>query len=65
MAKNTVKPMLESWLNRIMNKLLSAAALVSRLKKKNKTTRLIGPPPIPRKLERTPSANPINVQAIG
>ena len=36
-----------SWLNRIIYRLFCAAAFVSMLKKKNSTTRLIGPPPIP------------------
>lgn len=49
--------------NRMMYSEFCAAVLVSIEKKKNRTTRLIGPPPIPRKEEQIPSATPIKMHA--
>ena len=49
--------------NRMIYREFCAAVLVSIEKKKNRTTRLIGPPPIPRKEEQIPSATPIKMHA--
>ena len=49
--------------NRMIYREFCAAVLVSIEKKKNKTTRLIGPPPIPRKEEQIPNATPIRIHA--
>ncbi len=43
----------------MMYRLLDAAVLVSILKKKYSTTRLMGPPPMPKKLDMTPSTSPM------
>ena len=45
--------------NKIIYKELAAAVLVSIEKKKYKTTRLIGPPPIPKNDDITPRTQPI------
>ena len=43
-----------------MYRLFWAAVLVSIEKKYPSTTRLMGPPPMPKKLDITPSARPIS-----
>ena len=53
---------LNSWLKKMIYRLLAAAVLVSMLKKKYSTTRLMGPPPMPRKLDIPPSASPMAPQ---
>lgn len=50
--------------SKIIYKEFWAATLVSIEKKKYKTTKLIGPPPIPRKEDITPNDIPINRQTI-
>ena len=42
-----------------------AAVLVSMEKKKYSTTRLMGPPPMPRNEDMTPRERPISTQATG
>ena len=53
------------WEKKIIYREFSAATLVVMEKKKNRTTRLIGPPPIPKKEESIPRKTPIPIQATG
>ena len=62
-AEKIVKRRLAVCAKKIIYKELSAAVLVFIEKKKYKTARLIGPPPIPKKDERMPRISPINKQA--
>lgn len=56
---------LASWEKKITYREFSAATLVVIEKKKNKITRLIGPPPIPKKDERIPRKTPMHTQTTG
>lgn len=62
-AEKIVKRRLAVCAKKIIYKELSAAVLVFIEKKKYKTARLIGPPPIPKKDERMPRISPIDKQA--
>ena len=58
----SVDKRLDNCEKKIIYKEFSAAVLVDMEKKKNKTIRLMGPPPIPRKEERIPNIRPIIMQ---
>ena len=58
-TKLTIK--LASWEKKIIYNEFSAAVFVSIEKKKNKTTRLIGPPPMPKKEDIMPRKSPITI----
>ena len=62
-AEKIVKRRLAVCAKKIIYKELSAAVLVFIEKKKYKTARLIGPPPIPKKDERMPRISPIDKHA--
>ena len=56
---------LAAWENRMIYREFSAAVLVSMEKKMNSTTRLIGPPPMPRNEEKIPKTRPIRKMGAG
>lgn len=63
-AEQAVKRRLADCAKKIIYRELSAAVFVFIEKKKYKTARLIGPPPMPRKDERTPNIKPIERQTM-
>ena len=52
------------WENNIIYREFCAAVLVGMEKKKNNTTKLIGPPPMPRNEDITPRTRPTSKQTI-
>ena len=56
---------LAAWEHMMIYSELAAARFVSMEKAKNKTARLMGPPPMPRKDDKRPIAAPMAAQGSG
>ena len=64
LLQNTIYKRLNNWLNKIIKCEFGTASFVVIEKKKNRNNRLNGPPPIPRKLDSSPSKSPIIIERL-